>query len=68
MPADDDSASASSVGSQQDDEVHMRLVAQKVMEEKIRENLKDAEVPDLDYGCFFLQTASKFAEINVFCF
>jgi hypothetical protein len=52
MPADDDSASASSAGSQQDDEVHMRLVAQKVMEEKIRENLKDAEVPDLDYGWF----------------
>jgi hypothetical protein len=52
MPADDDSASASSAGSQQDDEVHMRLVAQKVMEEKIRENLKDAEVPDMDYGWF----------------
>ncbi|XP_065347284.1 protein kinase C isoform X1 [Cloeon dipterum] len=49
VPAEEEAA-ASATGSQQDDEVHMRLVAQKVMEEKIRENLKgDAEVPDIDY-------------------
>ncbi|KAF4516850.1 hypothetical protein B566_EDAN006245 [Ephemera danica] len=45
LPSDDDSGGGScpGSGSQQDEEVHMRLVAQKVMEEKIREKLKDSD-------------------------